>query len=480
MDPFSAFRSSLDSLVLRTNGRNYAQECGYPDLICISDYHQIYLRNGLCARIVNLYPDECAQITPSLQEENSGEDETPWEARVVSHAKKVNLWRYIHEADKLAGIGRFGILLIGFSDGQTLDQPVQKSPKLEIMYLRAFSEAHATIESYETNETSPRFGQPLFYSVQFSDVYSESPTQGNSTLAPARTLRVHWTRCIHFSDSGETLSAPRLEKTWNWAHIDMAKLAGGGAEMFWRGAFPGMFFNIDPTVQMSTEKEETIKTTSWNYFNTLTRIMHMQGVTVQQLMPAIADPSAQFQMLLLLIAISEGCPLAVLTGDQSGGLGDGVGLRGTDEWSVRKQMRRERYLGPVVIRRYIDRVIEYGILEPAEYTTVFPNPHSLTEEQQARNAMTWVRAISDYVKSGCSVMMSPLSLLTEVFGWDIARARRIVEAAEAYTAEIAVQQPEEPLGVASTPTEAVAATVAVPETRPLRKPRKPTSAKPVA
>lgn len=481
MDLLASFRSSLDSLVIRSEGRNYRKECGYPEVITVGDYHNIYLRNGLCQRIVNLMPDECAQSQAQVQELDSGEDETPWESDFQDHANAVNLWHYIQQTDRLAGIGRFGILLLGFNDGQTLDKPVKKVAGMEIMYLRAFSEAHAAIESYETNETSSRFGKPLYYTLQFSDIYTESSTQGESAIAPIQTKRVHWSRCIHFSDSGETLSAPRLEKTWNWSHIDMAKLAGGGAEMFWRGAFPGMFFNIDPSVQMDTTKADEIKTTSWNYFNTLTRIMHMQGVTVTQLKPQIADPSSQFRMLLQLIAISENCPLAVLTGDQQGGLGDGVGLRGADEWALRKQTRRERYLGPGPIRAYVERCIEYGILKPAEFTAIFPNPSNLTEEQIAATGLVWVKAMAEYIKSGADSLVPPLSLLTEFFKMDMERAKRIVGAAEEYAASIAAQQPEDLLGIegpeaTETPTAALAATTSPGNTKSPKKATKPANA----
>ena len=437
-------RTMLETLVTRVHGRDYEQECGYPTIISIPAYHRAYKRNGLCQRIIHLMPDECAQLTPEITEKDSDDEETEWEKTFKDHAEKVNLWHYIQEADRAAGIGRFGVLLIGLSDGQKLDQPVRLGGQLEVIYMRVFSERYATVLAYEQDPTNPRFGKPTKYQLTVNDCSDDSPTIGESMPAATQTLEVHWSRVLHLSDSGEVFSAPRLEKTWNWSQVDLSKLVGGANEMFWRGAFPGFFFSVDPSVDMEDpERQTALKTSAFNYFNTLTRAMHMQGVTVQQLNPIIADPTSQFNILLQLCAISENCPVPVFTGAQPGGLSADSGLRGSDEWSLRKQCRRERYLLPKVVRVYIDLMMDYGVLPPAEYAAAYLDPHTLTDAEKAQNALNWIRTISEYISKGCDVLLSPMSFLTEICGMEPARARRIMESLEAYVAEVQAQEEEE-------------------------------------
>lgn len=455
LDLFQMQRTLLESQIVgRVAGRDYERECGYPATITLEQYHRAYQRNGFCQRIVHLMPDECAQLAPEITEKDSEEAETPWEATFKEHAQSVNLWHYIQEADKQAGIGRYGILLIGLSDGKKLSEPATRGKGLRVIYMRPYAEGEVSIVRYVNDPTNARYGKPEFYQINTIDLSGENETGAVMPTIDAvpDTLQVHWSRVLHFSDSGEVLSQPRLKRTWNWAHVDLSKLVGGGAEMFWRGAFPGFFFSVDPSVDMADEDKKTaIKESSFSYFNTLTRAMHMQGVTVQQLNPVIADPTAQFSLILQLCAISENCPLPVFTGAQPGGLSADSGIRGSDEWSIRKQARRDRYLIPKIIRAYIDMMIQYGVLGPMAYEVVYKDPHTLTAAEKATNALMWIKTISEYITKGCDTLISPLSFLTEIMGMDMERATRIMDSLEAYAASAEADE-----AVAAADVEAVA------------------------
>ncbi|MFK5257908.1 hypothetical protein ACI3QM_12210, partial [Propionibacterium freudenreichii] len=38
--------------------------------------------------------------------------------------ERLNLWHYMHRADRLSGVRRFGLLYLGFDDGNQPDKPV--------------------------------------------------------------------------------------------------------------------------------------------------------------------------------------------------------------------------------------------------------------------------------------------------------------------------------------------------------------------
>src|SRR5690606_25975697 len=157
-----------------------------------------------------------------------------------------NLWHYLERIDILSGIGHYGVLLIGLDDGMELDQPaaglnergepLPNRPQRKITFLRCFDESLAKVESYETDVTNPRFGQPRFYNLTFADTRAVSVIQGNTLSV---TKRVHWSRVVHIADNrttSEIVGTPRMKDVFNYLY-DLSKILGGSAEMFWKGGF---------------------------------------------------------------------------------------------------------------------------------------------------------------------------------------------------------------------------------------------------
>ena len=98
---------------------------------------------------------------------------------------QVQLWHYLTRLDRMAGIGRYGILLIGVAGGSDLAAPIEKGSLKPggIIYLKPFSEGSATINAYETEKANERYGLPTFYDVL--------------TIAGQPKVRVHWSRVLH-------------------------------------------------------------------------------------------------------------------------------------------------------------------------------------------------------------------------------------------------------------------------------------------
>jgi hypothetical protein len=122
--------------------RDYNRECGYPETYEITSekWQDYYERHPIAARVVEIMPSECWQITPDLYEVDDPNVNTPFEQGfkdlagdlrgVQSYYKPEEevvhpLWEYCRRLDILSGIGQFGVMLLGYDDGISLNQPVE-------------------------------------------------------------------------------------------------------------------------------------------------------------------------------------------------------------------------------------------------------------------------------------------------------------------------------------------------------------------
>lgn len=125
--------------------RNIDHECGYPDSqygtgfgsINPEFYRTLYEREAIAWRAVRLMALESWQVSPLVYESEDPEVVTPFEkawdklgtalrGEQCWFAQEVGspVWDALKRADILSGIGHFGVLMLGFSDGKNLDQPV--------------------------------------------------------------------------------------------------------------------------------------------------------------------------------------------------------------------------------------------------------------------------------------------------------------------------------------------------------------------
>lgn len=118
--------------------RDLNSECGYPGRWVDPQYYQdLYDREPIATRVVQLYPLESWQVQPSVYEKEDAEAHTPFEegwdalpSRLRGGSKykdeKGNpIWEYLKRVDILSGIGRYGVILFGIDDGLPLSEPVE-------------------------------------------------------------------------------------------------------------------------------------------------------------------------------------------------------------------------------------------------------------------------------------------------------------------------------------------------------------------
>jgi hypothetical protein len=414
-------------------GRDLDLECGYPLVVTPQILRHLYRRNGIAARVVNIWPDECFSIYPDIYETDKNGD-TPFEKAWKALSTRIPICHHWHRADRLSRIGQFGVLLLGITNAGGLDQPLpginartgEPEPRrrrdLRLGYVRPFSQEFVEIMELESDPRSPRYGQPRLYQLTFND-----PKQTDLTSTSSRI--VHWTRVIHLADNrgeSEVLGQPALEPVLNYI-LDLRKVSGGGAEMYWRAAFPG--YSVETVPDLLGEAvmdEDSIKAQFEEYTNGLKRYLAMDGVTVKSLMPQMADPTAHSANLLSLIAATVEAPMRVFMGSESGHL---ASTQDVGNMNKRVGRRQEVYLDPFVIRPTIDRFQAVGLLPATKsdaYFVAWKDLNTMSDKDRALVSLQKSQALQAYVAGGVEAVLPVAEYLHHILGFTPEEASAMV------------------------------------------------------
>ena len=439
--------------------RDIDDECGYPKNITTQQYRLMYDREGLATRVVSLYPEESWAVDPVIYETEDA-TETEFEKAWAALEDRLQTMSYMEKVDEISGIGRFGVLLLGIDDGLSFSSPVSGinargeadgSAKHALIYLRAFDESNVSVKTTETDQSNPRFGKPLTYSIELDDTTTHRADTGEqSTTITGQELIVHWSRVIHVADnrkSSEVYGVPRMQTLFNRLY-DIRKIAGGSAEMFWKGGFPGFVFEMDPSARILTpDEKQDLRDEVIAYANGLQRYMMFQGIKTNPLPPQVADPQSHIDMQIMLISIALGVPKRVFMGSEQAQL---ASAQDSKSWNRRLARRQNKYLTPEIIRPFVDRMIAFGVLpEPKTYDVAWPDLNSLSENDRADVLAKRTEAFAKYVQGGVDQLVPPEEYLTMIAGMQPAEVEQIMDAALERAKDIDDDMPEEPVAVGS-------------------------------
>jgi len=432
-------RASLFGII-DPKGRDINKECGYPDHVTIEQLRQLYEREGPATRVVQVLPSETWSVNPELYEVEDA-TKTPFELAWDELQLKFNIWSYLHRVDELSGIGHYGVLLLGVDDNKDLSEPIDtidergeqvaNGKKYNLIFLRAFDEYLVRVDSYQSDPTNPRFGQPLLYDIQFADPGAVSGTN-STTLVDTTRKKVHWSRIIHVADnrkSSEVFGVPRMLPVLNRIY-DLRKVLGGSSEMLWKGGFPGYSFETTPEVNAGDLDIDTasLKKQIEAYQNGLQRYLALQGVSAKSLAPQVADPSNHIEQNLRIIAMTLGVPLRIFLGSEAAHL---ASTQDTGTWNRRLGQRQEIYVTPMIIRPTVDRLMMIGVLPKVkQYFVSWKDLNTLTESEKADISLKRSQALLAYISSGSEVAIPPLEFWTNIMGMTLDQAVSIVEAAK--------------------------------------------------
>ena len=387
--------------------RDLYQALGYPASLNYDDFYDRYRRQDIVRAVVDKPVKATWRKGFSVVETKQG-GETLFEKEWDILASKLQVVNKFSRADKLCAFGPYAILLLGFSDTVGVDdfkKPVGPGKNM-LNFIRPFGCNKAEVHSLENDTKNDRYGLPLLYAIA-----SSAPDEAMSPK-----ILVHHTRVIHIAEDlldSEVEGLCRLESIYN-RFMDLEKLVGGSAEMFWRGARPGYHGKVDPDFTMTNETKEDLKNQLDEFEHNLRRVFINQGVDMQSLQQQIADPAAHVDIQLQMISAVTEIPKRVFVGSERGEL---ASTQDRAAWVSVLSARREDFCEPTIIRPFIERCILYKVLSPPaeKYSIDWPEMFGVSEEDKARVGAIRATALKDYVSSPAAEAVVPPKAFFEFF-----------------------------------------------------------------
>lgn len=413
--------------------RDLDEQCGYPIDISAEQYQYMYEREGLATRCVSIYSEDSWAQEPEVLE-SEDEKESAFEKAWVELVERLGLYSKLEEADEISGIGRFGILFFGFNDGKEYTEPVEPSASLEINYIRALSENSVTIKSFVKDMADPRCGLPELYTIKLND-----PNVASDISTTYKEYTIHHSRCLHIADNKKgslVYGTPRLRKVFN-RMVDLRKVLGGSAEMFFKGGFPGLSFEVDPKTAAAPGAEldrESLRKEMKKYMEGLERYIATVGVTVKSLAPQIADPMNHVMIQLKVSAICIGVPWRIFAGSEEAKL---ASTQDTNYYNKKIEKRRKTFCSEGLIRPLVEMLVELKILPEPKVRVIikFPPLNKRTEAEKAEYAEKATRALSSYVSGNVESVIPEEQYLSHILDLDDDVLAAITKAIEARQGE---------------------------------------------
>ncbi len=388
--------------------RDLYEALGYPSRVQYSDCYAQFRRQDMAQAIINR-PVKATWTGPLTLLESDDDNETPLEKAWKELEKTLKLKDKFSRLDRLTSLGRYGVLLLGLDDVRNKDDlknPVTgRTSKLK--YVKPLGEDSARIIKWERRSDSARFGLPVLYEL----------TLGQSSDDDAQaTLVVHHTRVIHVVGErmeSEVYGLPVLEVVFNRLK-DLEKLVGGSAEMFWKGARPGYGAKLDENYTLTADTEEDLKKQIDEYEHNLRRFITLEGFDLKALEAQVSDPSNHVDIQIQMISAVTGIPKRILVGSERGEL---ASSQDVGAWKEKIQTRREEHSESNIIRPFVDRCMELGVLPETkdEYFIQWSDLFAVSDKDKAEVGRTRAAALKEYVSQPGAEFIVPPQVFLEFF-----------------------------------------------------------------
>lgn len=406
------------------------ENCLYPQDLTFQQYYNMYSRNNVAARVIETFPNYTWRVNPKVKDAGGTDSrfskaakklldkQIPW-----ADGLKQDLKTTLKQLDVLGGIGGEALLVFGFADGLTLDKPVKYKKNTEIAYVKVLHNGQFEIKDRDEKDGSSTYGDVVHYITKEFRTSREINFVNN--IQP--NVIIHSSRCVHFKESsGLNYGISRIQKCYNQL-LDISKVSGASAEVYWLGAFSGLSVETDPKARLTDESRERMTEQVAKYFSGLARSLLFEGTKAKLLYPAIVSPEAHFDLQITQVSIATEIPRRFLTGAEAAKL---ASQQDSLNWNERVNNRRETFIGPKVVSTAIQRCVDAGVLPPPrgdEIIVVWPQTQSIGLPDRSIAARDMTEAIGNYLSSGLYQIMSLEKYLFGVCGYDELEAIELAE-----------------------------------------------------
>ncbi len=375
--------------------RDLYKTFGYKLRPTFEDYFARYCRQDIASRIVDA-PAQAVWRNPPVIE---APDEfiTKWDGL----QKKNKIYYNLERADRLAGLGLYSTLLIGFDDSAPLEQPA--SGAKDVLYLQPYSQLSSSIIKFNDNPKDSRYNLPEMYKLAVVEPASQlSLTQiAASAVLRHKEISVHHSRILHIADNileNDILGIPRLQQVYNLLD-DILKVVGGSAETYWLNANRGMQLDVDKDMDLSVADAKALSDEIDEWQHQLRRVMRTRGIKMNPLGSDVADPTGPFNIIVSLISGATGIPQRILLGAEAGQL---ASEQDRANWAERVFERRGTFAEPVVLEPFIDLLFNAGVLpnESKDVEFNWPSAFHMSPLEQAQTSAQQARSVANLTKQG--------------------------------------------------------------------------------
>ena len=333
-----------------------------PATLTLNDYNDIYRFNVVAKAIINKPARQTWKKRPLLimKEER--------EKKILNELfKTFSIFPLFESADRLCHLAEYSIIVFGFPGAP--ETPVERAST--IAWIQEYGQLEATINTYDHEKSSPRYGQPLTYKVR--------AIVGDTV----ETVTYHWTRVIHVSRTSKIKSDPYLMDIYNQAK-DMIKEAGAGSEGIFRAACYILGYEIDkesPLLEeagnfdlledVTKKKQPLMETLIEGGKKTVDRgfgVVTVQGGKLKTIQSRPVSPVASFDTNSGLVSMKTEYPKRMFTGNEAGEL---ASSQDRDSMNDTTRNRQTNFAIPYILNLFINRLILLRFIKPIDYIWKF-------------------------------------------------------------------------------------------------------------
>lgn len=387
--------------------RDIYSVAGYPAQLSVESYLGRYQRDALAYRIVTAAPDDTWRKPFQMLDGNTLEDAVSdtefinaWnefvqfdslEGDLLDDTRR-SLWHYFYEADRQAGIGQYSVMVLGFNDGLPLDQPLKRGGGNKLLYVNVLNEYYAKIytSSLVSDSSSPRFGLPELYHINYGDQLGTRP--------------VHYSRIVHVAEGGVILGKPRLEAVYNRL-IDIEKLLSASGEAGWRSITRKIIISSRDGYQLSEGTVTTDKIS--DMIHGLRDVVELEGADVNVVSGESIDPTGALTQQIAMVSAGTDIPVRILIGSERGSL---ASTQDEKHWNDNIQARRTSFVEPVIVRQFIKRMIYAGLLPmptSGNYCLDWPSLFEADDAVQSTTFLTYAQGVAQLAAQGVERIVKP-------------------------------------------------------------------------
>lgn len=336
------------------------QDFGYPNALNFWSFLNLYQRHSLAHAIIHRITEKSWEDDPWIvegDETDNDKAETRWERDLRTLFKRLNLWQKFQDADRRRLVGMYSGLILQVADDRQWHEELEPG---ELVGVIPAWQGQLTPVEWDNNPASVTYGRPTMWQ------YQEAEVETADYPPPGRSVTIHHSRVVVVGDYRE--GVPLLEAAYN-DFVSLEKVLGALGESYWKNAARQISMEYAPETrpqdlaEAAGVKVEDLHDALNGMFADLNQGLDAGmvnfGGKATPLVANVPDPKEPFNVLAQSICSSAMIPMKIAVGNQTG---ERASTEDQDDFNKRCQSRRTGEL-MTDVRRLIDRLMEYGIID---------------------------------------------------------------------------------------------------------------------